>query len=70
MSSRHPVCNLSYQTLSGYLLFPITITSSYCQIRVNTLYLQPLTILHNFANMTYLKMLFSKISQQLDLLLS
>jgi hypothetical protein len=65
-----PVCNLSYQTLSGYLLCPITITNSYCQIRVNTPYLQPLTVLHDFTNTTYLKMLLSKISQQLDLILS
>jgi hypothetical protein len=45
-----PVCNLSYQTLSGYLLCPITITNSYCQIRVNTQYLQSLTVLHDFTN--------------------
>jgi hypothetical protein len=70
MSSRRPVCNLSYQILSGYLLCPITITNSYCQIRVNTQYLQPLTVLHDFTNMTYLKMLLSKISQQLDLIMS
>jgi hypothetical protein len=60
MSSRRHVCNLSYQTLSSYLLCPITITNSYCQIRVNTQYLQPLTVLHDFTNMTYLKMLLSK----------
>jgi hypothetical protein len=70
MSSRHHVCNLSYQTLSGYLICPITITNNYFQIRINTLYLQPLTILHDFTNMTYLKMLLSRISQQLDLILS
>jgi hypothetical protein len=65
-----PVYNLSYQTLSGYLICPITITNNYCQIRVNTLYLQPLTVLHDFTNTTYLKMFLSKISQQLDLILS
>ena len=49
-SSHRPVCNLSYQTLSGYLLCPITITNNYCQIRVNTPYMQSLTVLHNFTN--------------------
>jgi hypothetical protein len=44
----------------GYLLCPITITNSYYQIRVNTLYLQPLTVLYDFTNMTYLKMMFPK----------
>jgi hypothetical protein len=70
MSSHRPVCNLSYQTLNGYLLCPIIITNIYFQIRVNTKFLQPLTILHDFTNMTYLKMLLSKISQQLNLILS
>ena len=46
----HPVYNLSYHTLSGYLLCPITITNNYFQIRVNTQYLQFLTFLHNFTN--------------------
>jgi hypothetical protein len=46
--------------LSGYLPCHIKITISYCQIRANTLYLQLLTVLYDFTNMTYLKMLFPK----------
>jgi hypothetical protein len=70
VSSRRLVCNLSYQTLIVYLLFPIIITNNYFQIKVKTQYLQPLTVLHYFTNKTYLKIILSKISQQLDLILS
>jgi hypothetical protein len=55
-----PVCNLSYQTHSGYLLHPITITNSYCQIRVNTPYLQPLIVLKTLQTSYILKCCFQK----------
>jgi hypothetical protein len=48
---------------NGYLLCPITINTIYCQIRANTLYLQPLTVLYDFTKLGIFKnVVFKNIS--------